>query len=135
MISYDLIKIPVKDKPQPITSKEYPPTHPKNLSELETLICDQATTAIKAYNRALNALIDYNSGIEKIVETSVEKLDRGIWKNLKQKTDRKNELLDEANMNANNAIKNLQRLEELLEDSSYESGDLTKATVKRNMQR
>ncbi|XP_075232277.1 inner membrane mitochondrial protein mitofilin isoform X2 [Lycorma delicatula] len=123
----------VTDETEKVDSQS--PTHPQTLVELEENIGNAAQIAIKNYNDAICVLRDHADEIYNLVETSVEKVDPKIWPQIKAKSEEKEKLVAEAEMNAKVAEKSIHKLKASIENPKLIAPDEMKERAKKNMQK
>ncbi|RZC39111.1 mitochondrial inner membrane protein [Asbolus verrucosus] len=112
-----------------------PETHPSNLAELEEKICEAATEAVNAYNKAVYDLKVYNEEINSIIESGVDNVVPPPWETIKIKTKEKNESVRVAEKKAEEAAKNVTKLKTLLSKPNFEASAATKEMVNMNIQK
>ncbi|XP_066147249.1 MICOS complex subunit Mic60 isoform X2 [Euwallacea fornicatus] len=116
-------------KPRPSSSS----TDSKALSELETKLCKSAEAAVNAYNKAVYVLLSYNRDIEYIVDEAVNELKPDIWDNIREKTRQKNDCLKRANEKAEEAIKDVNKLKQLVSNQDFDAPENTKFIIRNNI--
>lgn len=84
------------------------------IADFEAKMSEDAMIAVKAFNRSLYALKNYNYDIEVIVEESVENIHPDVWNGLKEKTIEKNQAIEEAELHSQEALCSISKLKEML---------------------
>ncbi|XP_063929614.1 MICOS complex subunit Mic60 isoform X2 [Zophobas morio] len=110
---------------------QLPETHPKNLADLEAKICENATTAVNAYNQAIFDLQVYNQEIRCMIDESIGKITHAQWETVKEKTKTKNASIKLAETQAQEATANVTKLRTLLE--KHETSAATTEMVNINI--
>ncbi|KRT79302.1 hypothetical protein AMK59_8514 [Oryctes borbonicus] len=121
-------------KLDPKQDPEIPPTHPKNLADLEKSTTETAKAAIEAYNKAINALINYAADIEIIIDEAGHNIDKKIWASLKEKSEAKERAVQMAEKEALRATKDHQKMKELLKQAKSGVPDSVKLQAERNIE-
>ncbi|XP_066147240.1 MICOS complex subunit Mic60 isoform X1 [Euwallacea fornicatus] len=122
-------ELDIAGKPRPSSSS----TDSKALSELETKLCKSAEAAVNAYNKAVYVLLSYNRDIEYIVDEAVNELKPDIWDNIREKTRQKNDCLKRANEKAEEAIKDVNKLKQLVSNQDFDAPENTKFIIRNNI--
>jgi mitofilin len=119
----------------PPSEVSVPETHPRNLAELEEKICEAATEAVNAYNKAIYDLRVYNQEVNSIIDQAIEKVPPPQWETLKAKTKEKNESIKLAEKKAGEAAQNVTKLKALLSKPNFEASAATKEMVNINVEK
>ncbi|XP_025835941.1 MICOS complex subunit Mic60 isoform X2 [Agrilus planipennis] len=127
-ITYDLNK-----KPGP--EGRLPDTHPKNIEDLEVQLGEAASQAVQWYNRATTAVKNFNREVEVVVEYSIDRLDQKTWDNLKEKSRKKEEAIREAERCAEEALKDLKKLRNILDRPEITAPEDIKRLARKNADR
>ncbi|XP_043672596.1 MICOS complex subunit Mic60 isoform X3 [Vespula pensylvanica] len=123
----------VTEKP---ASKEIPKElMPENLVELETFCGQTAAKAIAAYKTAICALQDYNHDVIKVVESVDTSVPAGVWKRLKEATEKRKEALDEAEEHATKVLDSLKQMYYLIDEPKFDAPSHVKTAARRNIKK
>ncbi|KAK2581066.1 hypothetical protein KPH14_006109 [Odynerus spinipes] len=124
----------VTEKPPP--KKELPKELlPESLIELEALCGQTAAKAIAAYQKAISALQDYHHDVIKVVESVDTAAPPGVWKRLKEATEKRKEALKEAEEHATTVLESLKRMYYLMDEPQFEASAQVKAAARRNIKK
>ncbi|CAH0556122.1 unnamed protein product [Brassicogethes aeneus] len=129
-----------KDIPSAIPKpKEYkvgdvkPEVREEGIEDLERKICESATEAVNAYNRATYNLKKYNQEIAYVIDEAVDKIKPDVWDNIKEKSRYKQDCIKSAESKAEEASKVINELKCLLSKPSYKASEATKEIVRANL--
>lgn len=140
--SYNEIRVETKDKdkeePEVDIAGDPKPKHPsatdtKALAALEQTICQSATEAVNAYNKAIHVLMSYNQDIEYIIDEAVNQVKPEVWESVRDKTRSKNECIKRAQEKAENATRDVNKLKELISSPDFQAPDNTKIIIWNNI--
>ncbi|XP_070155257.1 MICOS complex subunit Mic60 isoform X2 [Polyergus mexicanus] len=124
----------VVEKPTP--SKIVPEElMPQNLVELETYCGEAAAKAIAAYHKAVCALQDYNQDIVKVIESTGTTISGTVWQRLKEATEKRKEMVQQAEEHANDALNSLKRMYNLIDESVLQAPAHMKTAARRNIRK
>ncbi|XP_028130675.1 MICOS complex subunit Mic60 isoform X4 [Diabrotica virgifera virgifera] len=121
-------------KPKPITVATDSPTT-ENLAKLEENIRVSAEEAVNAFNKAVFIIKSYNSDIEYIIEEAVNEVKPETWDTLKSKTRSKHECVRRATEKAEIAVRDINKLKEIVSKPSFDADPITKQTIQSNISR
>uniref|UniRef100_A0A0C9REU9 MICOS complex subunit MIC60 n=1 Tax=Fopius arisanus TaxID=64838 RepID=A0A0C9REU9_9HYME len=111
---------------------------PNNLVELEAFCGEAASRAIAAYQEATKAIHNYNQDVVKVVETgsgAPANIGAPVWQRLKEATEKRKHAIQEAELNATEAIQNLKRLSNLIDDPQFDAPPVVKSAARRNVKK
>lgn len=119
-------------KPKPVATSGDAPTT-ANIAKLEQEICESAEEAVNAFNKAVYITKSYNADIEYIIDEAVNEIKPETWEIIKGKTRSKQECVRRAKEKADIAVKNINKLKELVSSSSFEADQITKQIIQTNI--
>ncbi|XP_020296107.1 MICOS complex subunit Mic60 isoform X7 [Pseudomyrmex gracilis] len=124
----------VVEKPTPL--KNVPEELlPQNLVELETHCGEAAAKAIAAYQKAVCALHDYNKDVVKLVENAGTTINEAVWQSLKEATEKKKQMIQQAEEHARDAVDSLKRMYNLIDDTVLQAPAHMKTAARRNVRK
>ncbi|CAG9829577.1 unnamed protein product [Diabrotica balteata] len=121
-------------KPKPIEVNSDSPTA-ENLAKLEEDIRVSAEEAVNAFNKAVFIIRSYNADIEYIIEEAVNEIKPETWESLKSKTRSKHECVRRATEKAEIAVRDINKLKEIVSKPSFDADPITKQTIQSNITR
>ncbi|XP_072378951.1 MICOS complex subunit Mic60 isoform X2 [Diabrotica undecimpunctata] len=121
-------------KPKPIAVNSDSPTT-ENLAKLEEDIRVSAEEAVNAFNKAVFIIRSYNADIEYIIEEAVNEIKPETWESLKSKTRSKHECVRRATEKAEIAVRDINKLKEIVSKPSFDADPITKQTIQSNITR
>ncbi|XP_028130673.1 MICOS complex subunit Mic60 isoform X2 [Diabrotica virgifera virgifera] len=129
-----VVELAGEPKPKPITVATDSPTT-ENLAKLEENIRVSAEEAVNAFNKAVFIIKSYNSDIEYIIEEAVNEVKPETWDTLKSKTRSKHECVRRATEKAEIAVRDINKLKEIVSKPSFDADPITKQTIQSNISR
>lgn len=138
--SYSEIRVEKKDKDAEESkfdivgeARAKPECDTKLLAQLEQNICDSATEAVNAYNKAIHVLLSYNQDIEYILDEAVNEVNPDIWESVRRKTKSKNECIRRAEEKALAAVRDVNKLKDLISKPDFNAPENTKTIITNNI--
>lgn len=91
---------------------------PSDILELEKAIESAAALAVDEYHKAIKVLKAYNEDITKVVDIAIEKIDTTAWASLKNKTGARDNIVENAENAARNALSKIDQCQNALSKSA-----------------
>ncbi|XP_072378950.1 MICOS complex subunit Mic60 isoform X1 [Diabrotica undecimpunctata] len=129
-----VVELAGEPKPKPIAVNSDSPTT-ENLAKLEEDIRVSAEEAVNAFNKAVFIIRSYNADIEYIIEEAVNEIKPETWESLKSKTRSKHECVRRATEKAEIAVRDINKLKEIVSKPSFDADPITKQTIQSNITR